>query len=67
MLFAGVRPYSNNISCPCGANAGGESGDVHSPHVDDEAVRFATGNLRVVYFHKSQLQGHVEREYHPGK
>ncbi len=46
--------------------AGGESGDPESPHFDDEAVRYATGNLRVVYFYPGQLVGHVERRYHPG-
>ncbi|MDE3155190.1 MAG: penicillin acylase family protein [Acidobacteriota bacterium] len=46
--------------------AGGESGDPASPHFDDEAERYATGDLRVVYFYRSQLQGHTEREYHPG-
>jgi len=46
--------------------AGGESGDPRSPHFDDEAVRYTTGNLRVVYFYPSQLTGHTERTYHPG-
>ena len=46
--------------------AGGESGDPASRHFDDQAERYATGNLRDVYFYPSQLKGHVEREYHPG-
>ena len=46
--------------------AGGESGNPASPHFDDEAERYATGNLREVYFYRSQLQGHTERTYHPG-
>lgn len=46
--------------------AGGESGNPSSPHFDDEAERYATGNLREVYFYRSQLQGHTERTYHPG-
>jgi acyl-homoserine lactone acylase PvdQ len=46
--------------------AGGESGKVGSKHFDDEAQRYATGNLRDVYFYRSQLKGHTEREYHPG-
>ncbi|HKF53038.1 MAG TPA: penicillin acylase family protein, partial [Candidatus Acidoferrales bacterium] len=46
--------------------AGGESGNPASPHFDDEAERYATGNLREVYFYRSQLQGHSERTYHPG-
>ena len=47
--------------------AGGESGDPKSPHFDDEAERYATGNLRVVYYYPSQLKGHTERVYHPGR
>ena len=46
--------------------AGGESGNPASPHFNDEAQRYSTGNLREVYFYPSQLQGHIERKYHPG-
>lgn len=46
--------------------AGGESGHPGSRHFNDEATRYATGNLREVYFYRSQLTGHTEREYHPG-
>jgi len=46
--------------------AGGESGTPTSPHFNDEAQRYATGQLRDVYFYKAQLKGHTEREYHPG-
>jgi acyl-homoserine-lactone acylase len=46
--------------------AGGESGNPTSPHFNDEAMRYATGNLRAVYFYRSQLKGHTERQYHPG-
>jgi acyl-homoserine-lactone acylase len=46
--------------------AGGESGDPHSAHFDDEAIRYARGQLRPVYFYPEDLQGHVERRYHPG-
>jgi acyl-homoserine-lactone acylase len=46
--------------------AGGESGEPGSKHFNDEATRYATGNLRDVYFYRAQLTGHTEREYHPG-
>ncbi len=46
--------------------AGGESGNPASPHFNDEAGRYSTGDLREVYFYRTQLQGHTEREYHPG-
>lgn len=47
--------------------AGGESGHPGSPHFDDEAGRYTTGNLRTVYFWPDQLAGHTERVYHPGQ
>ena len=46
--------------------AGGESGNPASKHFNDQAKRYSTGNLREVYFYRSQLKGHIEREYHPG-
>ncbi|HLH31347.1 MAG TPA: penicillin acylase family protein, partial [Terriglobia bacterium] len=47
--------------------AGGESGNPKSVHFGDQAIRYAAGDLRDVYFYKSQLQGHIERQYHPGQ
>ncbi|MDQ6717027.1 MAG: penicillin acylase family protein [Gemmatimonadota bacterium] len=47
--------------------AGGESGDPGSPHFNDEAARYASGNLRDVYFYPDQLKSHTERAYHPGQ
>ena len=46
--------------------AGGESGDPKSPHFNDQAGRYASGDLREVYFTRAQLHAHTEREYHPG-
>jgi acyl-homoserine-lactone acylase len=46
--------------------AGGESGHPDSPHFNDEAQRYASGDLRTVYFYPDQLKGHTERVYHPG-
>ena len=48
-------------------SAGGESGDPASPHFNDQAARYASGDLRDVYFYPDQLQGHIERTYHPGE
>jgi acyl-homoserine-lactone acylase len=47
--------------------AGGESGHPRSPHFNDQAERYAAGNLRPVYFYPGQLTGHSERTYHPGE
>ena len=46
--------------------AGGESGHADSPHFNDQAERYTTGNLREVYFWPEQLKGHTESVYHPG-
>jgi acyl-homoserine-lactone acylase len=48
-------------------SAGGESGDPKSPHFNDQAERYATGNLRPVYFYPDELRGHTERTYKPGR
>jgi acyl-homoserine-lactone acylase len=47
--------------------AGGESGHPDSPHFNDEAQRYASGDLRAVYFYPDQLKSHTERAYHPGE
>ncbi|WP_405850763.1 penicillin acylase family protein [Streptomyces niveus] len=46
--------------------AGGVSGHPDSPHFDDQAERYASGNLRPVYFYPEDLRGHVGRRYRPG-
>jgi acyl-homoserine-lactone acylase len=47
--------------------AGGESGDPASPHFADQIQRYASGDLREVYFYPDQLKGHTERMYRPGQ
>jgi len=47
--------------------AGGESGHPESKHFNDQAVRYATGNFREVYFYPEQMKGHTEKVYHPGE
>ena len=47
--------------------AGGESGHFDSPHFNDETARYASGNLREVYFHPALLEGHTHPAYHPGR
>ncbi|HTS75993.1 MAG TPA: acylase [Bryobacteraceae bacterium] len=63
--FVAVVEFGDKVRAKA-VTAGGESGDPKSKHFDDEAERYATGNLREVYFYRSQLKGHTEREYHPG-
>jgi len=47
--------------------AGGVNGDPKNTHFNDQAERYASGNLRPVYFYPTQLQGHTERTYKPGQ
>jgi acyl-homoserine-lactone acylase len=64
--FVAVVEFGDKVHAMA-VTAGGESGHPASPHFDDEAVRYATGALREVYFYPEQLQGHAERTYHPGE
>jgi acyl-homoserine-lactone acylase len=63
--FVAVVEFGDSVHARA-VTAGGESGSPSSPHFDDEAKRYSTGDLRDVYFYRSQLTGHTEREYHPG-
>jgi acyl-homoserine-lactone acylase len=63
--FVAVVEFGEKVRARA-VTAGGESGNPASKHFNDEAQRYSTGNLREVYFYRSQLQGHIEREYHPG-
>jgi acyl-homoserine lactone acylase PvdQ len=63
--FVAVVEFGKTVRAKA-VTAGGESGHPASPHFNDEARRYATGDLREVYFYRSQLQRHTEREYHPG-
>ena len=63
--FVAVVEFGDTVRAKA-VTAGGESGHPSSKHFNDEAKRYATGNLRDVYFYRSQLKGHTEREYHPG-
>ena len=62
--FVAVVEFGDRVRAKA-VTAGGESGHPASRHFNDEAARYATGNLREVYFYRSQLKGHTEREYHP--
>lgn len=46
--------------------AGGQSGDVNSPHFGDQAEMYARGEFRDVLFYPEELAGKVERTYKPG-
>jgi len=63
--FVAVVEFGDRVRAKA-VTAGGESSHPSSPHFNDEATRYSTGNLREVYFYRPQLAGHTEREYHPG-
>ena len=48
-------------------SAGGESGDPASPHFVDQAERYATGNLREVWFTPAAVAANAVRTYRPGR
>jgi acyl-homoserine-lactone acylase len=64
--FVAVIEFGKRVQARA-VTAGGESGNPSSPHFNDEAGRYTTGNLREVYFYRDQLKGHIERRYHPGQ
>jgi acyl-homoserine lactone acylase PvdQ len=63
--FVAVVEFGDRVRAKA-VTAGGESGDPTSAHFNDQAIRYSTGDLRDVYFYRSDLEGHVERQYHPG-
>lgn len=62
--FVAVVEFGDKVSARA-ISAGGESGHADSPHFHDQAERYTTGHLRAVYFWPQDLQGHIERSYHP--
>ncbi|HJZ81742.1 MAG TPA: acylase [Pyrinomonadaceae bacterium] len=64
--FVAVVEFGKSVRAKA-VTAGGESGNPSSPHFNDQAKRYSTGDLREVYFYPEQLQGHTERKYNPGK
>ncbi|HEX8249825.1 MAG TPA: acylase [Pyrinomonadaceae bacterium] len=63
--FVAVVEFGKKIRAKA-VTAGGESGDPKSPHFNDQALRYARGDLREVYFYPAELKGHIERKYIPG-
>ncbi len=64
--FVAVVEFGKTVRAKA-VTAGGESGNPSSPHFNDQAKRYATGDLREIYFYRSQLRRHTERAYHPGE
>ncbi|HEX7020284.1 MAG TPA: penicillin acylase family protein [Gemmatimonadaceae bacterium] len=63
--FVAVVEFGDSVRA-IAITAGGESGHPGSPHFNDEAERYAKGDLRHVYFYRPDVVKHAERTYHPG-
>ena len=63
--FVAVVEFGDSVRARA-ITAGGLSSDPASPHFNDQALRYSTGDLREVYFYPSQLEGRITREYRPG-
>jgi acyl-homoserine-lactone acylase len=63
--FVAVVQFGDSVRARA-VTAGGLDSDPASPHFNDQAPRYADGDLREVYFYPNQLEGHTERTYHPG-
>jgi acyl-homoserine-lactone acylase len=64
--FVAVVEFGDKVKARA-VTAGGLNSVPGSKHFGDQAERYATGNLRDVYFYRDELKGHTEREYHPGQ
>jgi acyl-homoserine-lactone acylase len=64
--FVAVVEFGDSVRAKA-VTAGGVNGNPSSKHFNDQGERYAAGNLRDVYFYRSQLAGHTERSYQPGK
>ncbi len=62
--FVAVVEFGKRVRAKA-VTAGGESGDLKSKHFNDQAGRYAAGNLREVYFYPDQLKDHSELVYRP--
>jgi acyl-homoserine-lactone acylase len=64
--FLAVVEFGDRVKARA-ITVGGQSSDPESPHFNDQAERYARGDLREVYFYPEQLAGHTERVYAPGE
>jgi acyl-homoserine-lactone acylase len=64
--FVAVVEFGDRVRARA-VTAGGESGDPKSPHFNDQAARYSTGDLRDVYFYRVDVERHADRRYRPGR
>jgi len=64
--FLAAVEFGDRVSAVA-VTAGGESGHPGDKHFKDQQDRYASGDLRKVYFYADELKGHIERTYRPGQ
>ena len=64
--FVAVVEFGDSLRARA-ITAGGQNGDPSSPHFNDQAARYASGDLRPVYFYRADVDAHAERQYTPGE
>ena len=64
--FVAVVEFGDSVRARA-VTAGGLNSEPSNKHFNDQADRYAAGDLREVYFYPGQLAAHTERTYHPGK
>jgi acyl-homoserine-lactone acylase len=64
--FVAVVEFGDSLRARA-VTAGGLNHDPDSPHFNDQAERYAHGDLRDVYFYRADVEAHAERTYRPGE
>jgi acyl-homoserine-lactone acylase len=64
--FVAVVEFGDSLRARA-ITAGGQSGDPSSPHFNDQAERYASGDLRPVYFYRPDVEVAAEETYRPGE
>lgn len=64
--FVAVVEFGDSVRAGA-ITAGGESGDPESKHFVNQAERYATGDLREVFFYPKQQRANQGRAYRPGQ
>jgi len=64
--FVAVVEFGERLQA-LAVTAGGLSSDPASPHFNDQEERYATGDLRPVYFYREDVEAAAQRTYRPGE
>lgn len=64
--FVAAVEFGNRIRAKS-VVTGGASGNVASPHFNDQSKLYCQGQFKDVWFYKEDFMKHAERTYHPGE